>query len=104
MDAFLTEVSAARPTDAAGYQANAGFYRDYAVEVRSLRVRAGAHRRNEVTLHQLDLILSSLEELRKTHEEEGMPSDAFLSADRELFNTAWGAIIEWELAKKRGGA
>ena len=104
MDAFLTELGAAGSAEAAGYERHVAFYRGYAVKVRSVRVRAQAHPKNDITLQQLDLMLSSLESLRSTHEEGGTPSAAFLAQTRDLFNTAWGAVIEWELAKKRDAA
>jgi hypothetical protein len=68
----------------ASYDSNKTFYSDYAVELRSLQVRAAGQPKNQITVQQLDLMTSSLEELR------------------DLFNQSWGAIIALEMAKKRG--
>lgn len=103
MDAHLTRLVALGTLPAAGFEANEAFYSDYGVKLRSVRVRAQAHERNEITLQQLDRMTSSLDELREQHQRGGTLSPAFITTVRELFNTSWAAIIAWEIAKKRGG-
>jgi hypothetical protein len=102
MDRHLTELEASAGTTEAAYDQNASFYRDYSVRVRSLRIRAGGHEKNDITLQQLDLLQSSLEDLWARHQEGGTLSAGYVQVSRELFNTAWGAIIRLEIAKKRG--
>jgi hypothetical protein len=84
MDAFLTMLADREGAPEASYDSNKTFYSDYAVELRSLQVRAAGQPKNQITVQQLDLMTSSLEELR------------------DLFNQSWGAIIALEMAKKRG--
>ena len=102
MDSFLTSLEIAELEEDRSYDARREFYANYAVDLRSLRVRAAAQPLNDITIQQLDLMVSSLETLRTLHEEQGELSDAALGVNRELFNTAWGAILAWESQKKRG--
>jgi len=102
MDAHLTELEAIGSGAAAEYEASEAFYRNYGVRLRSVRLRAQGHPKNELTVQQLDRMADSVEELRRRHEEGGTLSPAFISATRELFNTGWAAVIGWEIAKKRG--
>ncbi len=106
MDAFLTRMEQ-QAGDAATYAQNRQFYADYAVEVRSVLVRARAHPMNERTIEQYELMLDSLAELEASHQGEPGDEDAgalpvvAIPAYRDLFNQAWGAIIKLEVAKKR---
>lgn len=102
MDAFLTRMEAQPGEPEASYAANADFYRNYLVDLRAVEVRASAHEKNDITLQQIALLRGSIEELRAVHEEQGRISTASAATFRELFNTAWRAVIQWELAKKRG--
>ena len=43
----------------------------------------------------------ALEELRKTHQEQDGLSTLAIRQYRNLFNTAWTAVLAFELAKKR---
>lgn len=104
MDSFLTSMETAESLADRAYDARREFYANYAVDLRSLRVRAGAQPLNDTTVQQLDLMLESLETLRTLHEEQGTLTAAAIGVNRELFNTAWGAILAWESQKKRGEA
>lgn len=102
MDAFLTSVERAGDDPAGAFDANAGFYDQYLVDLRAVEVRAAAHQNNDITLQQIALMRQSVEDLRALHEEQGRIGPAAADSFRELFNTAWRAIIQWEIAKKRG--
>jgi hypothetical protein len=103
MGSYLTElaaVGAGSPEET--YHHNAAFYRSYEVSLRSVRIRAEANRQNQITVQQINNMLSSLQALAEVHEDQGTVSDAFINTTRGLMNTSWQAIIEWEIAKKRG--
>lgn len=102
MDGHLTKLEELGGQPGAAFAANQEFYRDYAVRLRSVRIRAEAYQRNEITTQQLDRVAASLQELRDQHERGDTLSRDFIVTARELFNTSWGAVIEWEIAKKRG--
>lgn len=103
MDAYLTTLEALGNSSEAEFSQNEDFYRDYAVALRSVRLRAQGHRKNELTLQQLDRMSESLEELEEQHRQSNILSSGYTRAVRDLFNSAWGAVIAWEIAKKRGG-
>ena len=107
MDTFLTGLETNAGTSAASYGSSREFYPKYAVEVRSVMVRAQAHPKNELSVQQYALMLKSLKDLEDSHrgsrghEDEGkIPAEA-IPAFRDLFNQAWSAIIRLEVAKKR---
>lgn len=106
MDSFLTYLET-QPDSLVTYGENRMFYATYATDVRSVRVRAAAHPRNEITLEQYDLMLDSLNALEDSHigeegfEDEGIIPPEAIPAYRDLFNQAWSAIIRLEVAKKR---
>ncbi len=101
MDAHLTRLATIEGEPEADFDANRQFYDDYEVDVRAVRVRAQAHEKNDLTEKQLELMLDSLDELRTVHEAGALGKDT-IDTLRTLFNTAWGAIIKLEVAKKRG--
>ena len=107
MDAFLTHLEKPPGTMSATYGANKTFYATYAVDVRSLMVRAQAHPKNELSVQQYKLLLDSLGELEKAHQgEAGHEDDGTIPKEaiptfRDLFNQSWAAIIRLEVAKKR---
>lgn len=103
MDAHLTGLGSAVLDSLAAFDQHEAFYRDYEVRLRSLELRARAHRKNELTVRQLETIAASLAELREQHRDAHTLSPAYVEAARELFNTAWAAVIAWEIAKKRDG-
>jgi hypothetical protein len=101
MDAFLTMLADQEGMPRASYDSNKTFYSDYAVDLRSLKVRALSQPKNQITAQQVDLMTASLEELRKAHESGPIAAEA-VPTFRDLFNQSWGAIIALEMAKKRG--
>jgi hypothetical protein len=101
MDGFLTMLVDKEGTPQASYDSNKTFYSEYAVDLRSLKVRALSQPKNQITAQQIDLMTNSLEELRKAHESGPIAAEA-VPTFRDLFNQSWGAIIALEMAKKRG--
>lgn len=102
MDTYLTRLESLPDGDPGrAYAPNQQFYLDYGVDLRALEIRAAGLPRNSITLQQVDLMESSLEQLRGTHQAQNGLSAASLGQYRTLFNTAWRAILAWELAKKR---
>jgi hypothetical protein len=101
MDAFLTMLADKEGSPQASYDSNKTFYSEYAVDLRSVKVRALSQPKNQITGKQLDEMNASLEELRKAHEDAPIAAAA-VPVFRDLFNQGWGAIITLELAKKRG--
>jgi 6-phosphofructokinase len=103
MDAHLTKLELLGTKPSAAFANHEQFYADYGVKLRSVRVRALGHAKNDITVQQLDNMAKSLIALRDQHERGGTLSAAFINTTRELFNTGWAAVIKWEIAKKRGG-
>lgn len=98
MDRFLTGLAAEpQPT----YAKSQDFYDDYAVELRSMLVRAQSHPKNTQTEKQIELMMKSLEDVRQMHE-AGPIDNEVLKTTRDMFNQSWKAIITLEMAKKRG--
>lgn len=100
MDLYLTILEFTSGPETA-YAANEEFYLEYAVDVRSVDLRARAHPKNSISLQQYAVMLASLEDLRATHETQDTLSAAYIRQVRAMFNQAWGAIIRLEVAKKR---
>lgn len=101
MDRHLTRLAVAIPSEAT-FQQHATFYERYAVDLRSVKVRAEAHPKNRISIRQYGLMEVSLEDLRSTHEAEDGLSHDYAITVRDLFNQAWRSIIALEVAKKRG--
>lgn len=98
MDSFLTSLeSEPQPT----FEDSKKFYDEYAVDLRSVLVRAQSHPKNTLTEQQLELMLDSLKDLRDMHA-AGPIDPAAVGVTRDLFNQSWGAIIKLETAKNRG--
>lgn len=102
MDAFLTRLEILPAGDPGrGYSRNQQFYTDYAVDLRAVETRARSLPKNSITVQQVELMESSVEELRNVHQAQNDVSNAAIVQYRQLFNTAWTAVLTWELAKKR---
>ena len=76
------------------------FYRQAKVELSSLRVRAAAQPKNEITVEMVDLLSENVRILEQMHKEGLNPND--ISPLRTAFNVGATAILKLELAKKRG--
>jgi len=101
VDTFLTDLETKAGTPEASYDMAKAFYPRYLVDLRALQVRAHAQPKNELTEKQLDLMMDSVEQLRRQHQ-AGPLAKAVIDVNRNLFSQAWGAIVKLELAKKRG--
>lgn len=102
MDAFLTRLESLPSGDPErGYAGNKEFYLQYGVDLRALKVRAAGLQRNSITVQQISSMESSLERLRGLHESQNRLSTPAIQEFRNLFNTAWTAILAFELAKRR---
>jgi len=107
---FLLELEALSASDkpeAAArrtYAANEGFYRDAQVAITSMRLRAEAIPKNELTIQEITLLEQSFESLRQLHVQGGNAGlrAVIVEPVRSSLNTHFGAIIKLELAKKRG--
>ena len=107
---FLLELEALSTSDkpeAAArrtYAANEGFYRDAQVAITSMRLRAEAIPKNELTIQEITLLEQSFESLRQLHVQGGNAGLRAVVVEplRSSLNTHFGAIIKLELAKKRG--
>jgi len=103
MDMHLTTLESASGSGAL-YPQHADFYRDYAVDLRAVELRASTHPKNSISLQQYELMRTNLEDLRSTHEVQNTLSAAYVRQVRALFNQAWQAIIQLEVAKKRNAS
>lgn len=102
MDAFLTRLETLPAGDPGrSYGPNQQFYLDYAVDLRAVETRARSLPKNSITVQQVQLMESSVEELRNVHQAQDDVSNAAIGQYGQLFNTAWTAVLTWELAKKR---
>ena len=103
MDAFLTkiETNASKPEAAYGTPENQQFYQDYLVSLRSVRVRAESHPKNDITVEHINKMIDSVAQLRIMHQAGPLLPEVILEL-RDLFAQGWRAIITLELAKKRG--
>jgi len=102
MDTFLTKLENLPNGDAGRqYAPNKKFYLQYGVDLRALETRATSLQKQSITVQQVQLMESSLEQLRSTHATQDDLSAASLDEYRQLFNTAWTAILTFELAKRR---
>ena len=71
------------------------------VELRTIRTRAAAHPRNELTVEQIDLLAENLDRLDQAHE-EGFEAREEIELFRSALERQFSAILALELAKKRG--
>ena len=102
MDAHLTRLESLPAGDAGrAYAPNQQFYLEYGVDLRALEARVSGLPGNTITTQQIDLMEGSLEQLRSTHQTQNNLSTASIGLYRTQFNTAWRAILAFELAKKR---
>ena len=100
METHLIKLERNIGTDDASHENNIDFYDEARVELSSIRVRAAAIPKNELTLTQIELLIQNLENLEKIHK-LGMAAND-IPPLRNAFNTGTTAILKLELAKKRG--
>ena len=96
----LAALEGAIGTADAAYAKHAEFYRQARVDLSSLRVRAAARDRNEITVQQMDLLAEQVATLERMHKEGLQIND--IRPLRDHFNAGVTAILKLELAKRRG--
>lgn len=131
VDGFLVKMQSEPDPEKRKYKHYRDFYNEVLVDLNALKVRAGAIHKNQITENQLALVeqdigllvllhkgTASSEELTEHQIKEirnnGVNTGASASEDdhalnpalvpvvRNLFNTQFGAIMKFELAKQRG--
>ncbi|MFQ5844713.1 MAG: hypothetical protein ACE5JG_06960 [Planctomycetota bacterium] len=111
--AFWIDMERKAGTEAGTYAPNTAFYDDARVAVESLRLRAAATPKNELTVRQLDLLAKNFELLAEIHRAQSEPDDAgripgldadVVAAVRANMDVQFGAILRLEIAKKRTGS
>ncbi len=110
-ETFLIGLQTSEGLPECAYSANAAFYSDAQVDLSSIKIRAEAIPKNELTTEQLTLLANSLSNLELLHRIKEKKSKSIgelkcLSADeitplRSAFNSSFTAILKLELAKKR---
>ncbi|WP_432695859.1 hypothetical protein ACQUQP_15130 [Marinobacterium sp. YM272] len=111
-ETFLTDLEAKYGLPECSYEKNATFYSESKVDLSAIKVRAEAIPKNDITVKQLDLLESSLNDLESLHKlkdkkTKDKGSLECISIDeidplRTAFNSSFTAILKLELAKKRG--
>jgi hypothetical protein len=99
-EVFLTSLERSAGHTEAQYDANEKFYDEARIDLSAIRVRAAAIPKNDLTLHQLDLLQDSLEKMEQLHK-MGLAREQ-IEPLRSAFNSSFTAILKLELAKKRG--
>ncbi len=84
----------------AKYEQNTDFYDGVKIDLRSLKVRAAAHPKNDITLQQIDLLVQNVELMQQMHQAGISQND--IPPLRKAFEVSTTAIIKLELAKRRG--
>jgi hypothetical protein len=86
------------------YSANLGFYGDLKASLATLKLRAAAQGKNEITVLLVGELATNIENLRRLHEsskDAGLPS-ILASPALSAIEVNSAAIIKFEVAKRRG--
>jgi hypothetical protein len=102
--AFVDRMSALAGKPEGRYAENAGFYSDLKASVATLKLRAAAQGKNDVTVALVAELATNIENLRKLHE---MSKDAGLapilaSPALSAIEVNCAAIVKLEVSKRRG--
>jgi hypothetical protein len=86
------------------YEANKHFYPEVVAEVSSLRLRAAAVPKNEISVKLFDELAANLERLRKLHEisADGGLSPVVAGPALAALDVNFQSIVKFEIAKRRG--
>jgi len=108
VDTFLVKLAGEHSPECT-YEQHKQFYEEATVDLSGIKVRAEAIPNNSITVQQIDLLASSLNDIEKLHQlKSAKPAGKnCLSAEeiepiRQSMNTSFTAILKLELAKKRG--
>ncbi len=104
VDKFLIKMEREAGTPEGTYAKNTEFYDEIKIDLSSMRVRAKAIPKNQLTIEHIDLIEENIEKLRELHEKRGEKglAKALVDPIRAAMDAQFTAIIRLELAKKRG--
>jgi len=131
LDAFLVQIQSEPDQEKRKYKHHQDFYNEVLVDLNALQVRAGAIYKNKITEEQLELVEQNIgllvllhkgatdsneltERQKREIQTKGVATTgtseeldhglnpALVPVVRNLFNTQFGAIMKFELAKQRG--
>ena len=104
MVAFVERVTNLAGKPEGTYAANVGFYNDLKASVATLKLRALAQGKNEITVALVGELATNVDNLRKLHEsskDAGLPS-ILASPALSAIEINCAAIVKFEVAKRRG--
>jgi hypothetical protein len=104
IETFLTRMERTAGTSEGEYDNNTAFYDEIKGVLSSMKVRARAIPKNELTVQHIELIEENIENLRKLHEkqkEKGL-TKTYIDPARTALNTQFTALITLQNALKRG--
>lgn len=99
MEAHLLQLERKSSTSGADYNKYVSFYEEIKVSLSSMKVRAMAHPKNEITVKQIEKLIENTKILEKMHKKGVKKSE--ISSIRTAFEVGITAILKLELAKKR---
>lgn len=101
---FLAKLESNAGTPDATYANSKDFYDQAVATLNTMRVRALASSKNSLMVQQVDLLKSSVEDLRKLHEDAGAKglTRGEIDAARSALETHFESMLKLELALKRG--
>lgn len=98
---FFLDLEASLGTPQAQFSEYTEFYREAAIEISALKLRASALPKNDITIEQVELLEENFVLLQEVHR-EGLESVEVVRTMRNDFDTALASILKLELAKRRG--
>ena len=101
VDRFFLQIERNIGMPEAEYSNFIDFYDDVRVDIGTIRVRAAARPRNEITVRQIDLLEANVDNLERLHK-LGFSTAEELEPLKTAFHQGFRAILTLELAKKRG--
>lgn len=101
VDTFLTSLERNSGEPAADYAQNTKFYDDTNVSLRGMLNRASQIEKNKITVKQTNLLIQNVDALEKLHI-IGPLNQISIKSSRSSFESLCGAIIKFEILKKRG--
>jgi hypothetical protein len=102
--AFVERMTSVAGKPEGTYAANPAFYGDLKASIATLKMRAQAQGKNEITVALVGELATNVENLRKLHEmskDAGLPS-ILASPAVSAIEVNCGAIVKFEVAKRRG--
>lgn len=102
--AFLLDMKNKAGTPEGTYENNRGFYVDALSSLASIHLRAVSTAQNDLTAEQLELLRANYDLLAQAHEaqEELGLNEGMYAPIKANMDVQFGAILTFEIAKKRG--